>query len=691
MINKYNRSRLVGLISLFAILALTILVYRPGLNGPFVLDDEENIVLNRPIALTDLHVDSLVAATLGNDSGPLGRPLASLSFGLNHYFAGSFDHTYPFKVTNLGIHIINSVLVYYFALLLVRITKRKSSTITTSPALFAALVAGLWALHPIQLSNVLYVVQRMNSLSAMFLFAGLIIFVRGRKSFDADHVRGLALMTGGTLGGMALGITSKENAALMPLLALTVEYSLFGFKTTEQHARRHLISFYIAIVALPILAAAAYLVINPDVIASSYATRDFSISERLLTESRVLWMYVGLIVFPVSNHFSLFHDDVQLSSGILQPFTTFSSIAGIAAALVFGLAWARRYPFFSFAILWFVAGHLLEAGIFGLELAHEHRNYLPSFGPLLAVAFGITQLTHNNRIALPLALIGALSTVGLSTWARAHTWVDTYTLAEHNVKTNPLSPRANDFAARASFSQQRDIPASLRYILEGLRLAPNEVGFHFDLQIRLSELAMEVERTLSSRPSFQTWQRAFNLKISSINSEFYATATNVGLRLQHPESTTSHISNLLRTKPISSHGIFSLERLKGCVIEPPTPCRRLQADALAWSAQAADNVRTSHEYRAIAAANAAGLHSHSGNTLKAIEYMDRAVSLLPDHFDYQAARAEYQIRLGQLESAASTIELLTATSARSPGEVKYRHDQVKRLKALQAEAARLSR
>ena len=82
-------------------------------------------------------------------------------------------------------------------------------------ALALVLVAGL--LHPMQLTSVLYAVQRMTSLSALFVFLGLIGYVYGRRQVQRGEPRGFVLMTVGIGAGSILGVLNKENAALLPL------------------------------------------------------------------------------------------------------------------------------------------------------------------------------------------------------------------------------------------------------------------------------------------------------------------------------------------------------------------------------------------------------------------------------------------------------------------------------------------
>ena len=66
-------------------------------------------------------------------------------------------------------------------------------------------------------------------------------------------------------------------------------------------------------------------------------------TQRLLTESRVLWFYVGMIVYPDVRSMSLYHDDFLVSTGLLEPGTTLLAIAAWGMLLGCAIAWRRRF------------------------------------------------------------------------------------------------------------------------------------------------------------------------------------------------------------------------------------------------------------------------------------------------------------------------------------------------------------
>ena len=112
-------------------------------------------------------------------------------------------------------------------------------------------VAALWMLHPIQLTSVLYVVQRMTSMAAFFVLLGLVVFVTGRNRLESGRAHGLTLMFAGLAGGTALGFLCKQNAVLLPFYAFLVELFFYRHEALASGARRRLYRFYALTVALP--------------------------------------------------------------------------------------------------------------------------------------------------------------------------------------------------------------------------------------------------------------------------------------------------------------------------------------------------------------------------------------------------------------------------------------------------------
>lgn len=681
-----------GIIQLYALAAVSVLLflaYLPGLNGPYVLDDGENIYLNDAIALKDLSPANLHNALRANESGPLLRPLASLSFALNHYFSGGFENTLPFKLTNLLIHLGNTALVYLLVLQLLRSPALRDTPMAANPLPVAMLASALWALHPIQLTNVLYVVQRMNSLSAMGVLIGLLVFMRGRLMVDENRAHGLTVMTTGVILGLFLGLISKENAALLPFFALTIEYALYRRDRLDSRMRRRLYAFYAFMVLIPVVIFVIYLIRHPGFITGSYALRHFTPYERLLTEARILWFYAGLFIFPAPGRLGLFHDDIALSTGLLAPITTLFAIIGLGALALFALVKHKRWPVASFAVLWFFAGHALESSVFGLELSYEHRNYLPSVGFFFLISFAILSLLQKTRSAKTLRLVlplGLVLVLSFATWNRAETWGNLHTLAETSARHHPDSPRASDFASKANLLEANNINRAIAYALRTVASAPQEPGSRIYLRLLLATAEAGMNESLTrSRGDDRSLPK--NAGVMGLPEEIEVKTDNRGLRLCHEAASAQTIADLLRTEPVTVHTVVALESLRRCVIGTPAVCAPLRTDALAWLTIAANNPRSSNDYRAISFRDAAMLSAHQGHYDQALRYMEKAAELDPGVLAYRLAKAEYLIWTGHMDQAKSMLDALQRDVARFPRYARSNREALDALARMYRQAA----
>ena len=411
-------------------------LYWAGLYGSFFFDDEINILLLESIQMTKLSLRSVYDALTNGVAGPTGRPIAQLSFALNHYFSG-FD-PFSFKATNLAIHLATGLLVFFTARRLL------------ASGMFAAFAAMLWLVHPIQITSVLYVVQRMTSLSTLFLLAGFLLHISGR---EADGRKGIVLLLIAWLVCWPLSILSKEIGMLFPFLILTWELIIRRSKTIRLDWFARILATAIGLVCVITLIYIA--ITKAQWLLSGYDARDFSILERLLTEARVLWLYLGLMIFPQLESFALHHDDILLSTGLLSPWTTLPSLLGLAGLAWLGWKTRLTSPLISFGIAWFLVGHGLESTLLPLELAHEHRNYLPSFGLAIIAAYFFAHATKysgwKKTLGITLAA-GIIVSFAITTTLRAHQFGDELRRTQIETQHHPKSKRANFEAGRAIVS-----------------------------------------------------------------------------------------------------------------------------------------------------------------------------------------------------------------------------------------------
>ncbi|MET3010422.1 hypothetical protein ABXT00_13975, partial [Stenotrophomonas koreensis] len=244
----------------------------------------------------------------------------------------------------------------------------------------------------------------------------------------------------------AIGMLSKETAALAGLYALCLELCLLRCQARDQRDRRVLLAAHAALVMVVVLGM-IYLCVkyaNPEV----YAIRWYDAGERVLAQFWALPLYLGQILLPTPDWMYFYYDDVVASSSLFAPMSTFYGAMLLFALLVSAVWLRRRLPLYSLGIAWFFAAHLLTSSPINLELVFEHRNYFALLGIILAAAALLCAFWRNMELRM-LALLAVVLTVGLGglTVLRSATWGDGFLLATEFQQQNPDSERAsNDLA-----------------------------------------------------------------------------------------------------------------------------------------------------------------------------------------------------------------------------------------------------
>lgn len=515
----------VGMAVTFALAAIA---YWPSLHGGYVFDDSINIVLNTNVHVHSLDWESLHNATLGQPSAA-NRPLAMISFAIDWYLGGG--DPFRMKVTNLIIHLINGLLLFGLLRTLLRVCPPASDT--PRAEWLALCVTAAWLLAPINFTAVAYIVQRMESLSQLFVLAGLWGYIAARVRMR-DGKPGFLRAAVSIVLGTAFGGLSKESAALLPLYALIAEWIIFGFERADGRTDRRLLVMYLVLLVLP-ACAALYWVARHALPAAAWADRPFTLGERLLTEPRILWDYVQWAVLPLPNRMSLYHDDIVLSHGWFDPPATALAILALAFALLAGVRVRRARPLVALGIGWFFAAHLLTATVIPLELAFEHRNYFASIGLYLAL-FSVVVPPSPARLALVRtgACVALIAFFAFGTWIRALNWGNPLLFALSEAQVNPHSPRA------------------------AYELAKNYMDLVQTQDHADSPLVAE---------AFQAMQHAATMPGANILPDQGLLLLAAYLHRDPPEGTWARMQHKLGTQPLTVQNVEALNKLNSCVLQ----------------------------------------------------------------------------------------------------------------------------
>lgn len=459
---------LKAVIPLFLILAALPLIYWHGLYGLFYFDDYGSLFkLASGGGVTNLN--AFISFVFGGDAGPSGRPISLLSFLIDDNSWPS--NPFPFKYTNLCIHLLNTCGVFWLMWLITKIQVEDKRLPEKAAWIVTFFATAVWSFNPINVSTVLYVVQRMAQLSALFVIYGLIFYVKIRITRFSGSLKDHCKLGAGLVTFSILAVFSKENGALLPVLCLVVEACILANKSVYPRLSPYfkLVFFYFPFV---IIVAFIFFKSMANGWFDIYPVRDFSPWQRLITEPCLLLKYISGIIAPSLYTSGIYFDNIKAFSGL--SLIAVSGILLVVSLNIWAVHYRNKYPLVALAILFYFSGQIIESTSLSLELYFEHRNYLPSiFVGLVFVPIIIKCL--ELRFYLGLVLVFSLPVIyGSITYARADLWGDPLEFGLYIAEKNPHSVRAqveksnaltavglDDEAMKGVKSALKDSPGSL--------------------------------------------------------------------------------------------------------------------------------------------------------------------------------------------------------------------------------------
>ena len=528
------------IILFFAVLVF--LIYSNTIHSPFVFDDRINIKVNHYLRLTKLSLQDIRLAAFEGPSK--NRPIVKTSFALNYFF-----HQYNvmgYHLVNILVHLANGILLYLFvkttlSLPVLRLTEKSQKWIPYFTAL-------IWLVHPIQTQSVTYIVQRMNSMAAMFYLLSIFLYTKARLA--ELKVKRILLFTGCIFTGL-LAIGSKEIAATLPFFIFLYEWYFFQDLNYIWIRRR----FFIIGGLLVFLAIAAfmYLGINPlDKLLSSYEKRDFTLTQRVLTEFRVVIFYLSLFLFPHPSRLNLTHD-FSLSNSMIDPVTTLLSIAATVGMVVLAFKLARKERLLSFCILWFLGNLVIESSVISLEIIFEHRTYLPSMLLSLLFAMLIQRYLKPNQLRIPLVCI-LVVIFSFWTFERNSVWKSRISLWQDSMQKSMELPRPHHNLGFALVEEGR-LDEAIEHYKAALQVKPDYIKAH-------NSIGRALFKQGKNKEAVEYFYEALKIK-----PDFEKAHSNLGLVLVSEgkiEEGIKHLSEALRIKPnyVQAHNSMGKVLLK---------------------------------------------------------------------------------------------------------------------------------
>jgi len=530
-LKRQSRQDILNFTLRMSLAALTVflvfLIYSSNLAGPFVFDDGRNIQNNPAIRLTQFSWSGLMDAAT---KSPLpNRPLAYISFAFNYYFHSY--RTVGFHLTNILIHMLAGLFLYLFIKITLGLPALQSRFGNSRWLPFIAVL--IWLVHPLHTQSVTYIVQRMNSMASMFYILSMLCYVRARLT-QGPTVKWL--LAAACLMSGVLALATKETAATLPCFLLIYEWFFFQ-DLSREWLKRHLPSL-VGVFILLIVVSLIFMDGHPLAkILSAYEFRNFTLAQRVLTESRVVILYLTLLIFPHPNRLNLDYD-FPLSHSLIDPLTTLLALLAITGLLAWSVWLAKKDRLLSFCLLWFFGNLVIESSVIGLEIVFEHRTYLPSMMIILLAAILANRYLRSNF--LKAVMICAITLVFAAwTYERNTTWSNAVSLWSDVVKKSPQKVRPHNNLGNA-LKHQGKIEEAIVHFNKALQINPGYSKAHNNLGTALASQGKTDEAI-----------KHFGIALY-INPNYAAAHSNIGVALagrNKIEKAIVHFRAALRLKP----------------------------------------------------------------------------------------------------------------------------------------------
>jgi len=548
-------------------------VYSNTFQSPFVFDDINFITRNNPhVHMTDFSWASIKEAAL--EGNPRHRYLPNISFAVNYYFGR--ENPFGYHLVNLAIHLLTGIILFFlFQATLFLCSNEKdervspagasSGILRPAPYEWAAFFgAMLWLVHPVQTNAVTYMCQRMTSMAALFFVLSLLLYVTGRRVFRKGRVRSsVAFFAGCVISGLC-AVASKENAGTLPIFILLYEWFFFQ-KLKNLRSMRPLA--WVVIGSIIFIGISVHF-LGADPIArilSSYSLREFTLSERVMTEFRVVVYYLSLLAFPHPRRLVLDHD-YPISNSLMTPVSTIFSLGAIIGLAVVAVYAARKDRLASFAIVWFLGNLVIESSVIGIEIIYEHRMYLPTMFLYLLFSRMVFRVSGTKRRAGAFILTVLALILAIWTYQRNVIWQSEESFWTEGVQKAPRKARPYQNLAYSLQVGGQYVRAIDNY-RKSLSIAPHPTAY--------ANMGLCYESIGYYSDAVEAYARALKMKPDSpnVHADLAVALINIG----EFEAARSHFEQAYRMNPSDPRPGMELQVLQEFLNQCREPAACLQA------------------------------------------------------------------------------------------------------------------
>ena len=460
-------------------LALGLLVavcYFPALSGGFIWDDV--VFSEEPVILTSSGLWNIWFSPADIKNEGHYWPLVYTSFWLEHKLWGLAPLGY--HLVNVLLHVVNVLLVWRLLLRL------------AVPGAWA--VAAVFAVHPLHVESVAWIIERKDLLSTLFYLTAVLTWMRFVETPGwGRYLLALALFTAGLL--------SKSVVVTLPAALLLWHWWQRDRVTVTDFLR--LAPFFLVGLGITVADLAFYASKEPLALG-------YSLIERVLIAARALWFYVGKLLWPTELAVIYPLWDIHVSDPLAWAYV-------VAAVAVAALLWVGRHRVgrgplagaLFFAVTLSPVLGFVDYGYMQFAFVADRFQYLAGVGVTAlfigGTAYGARRLPDVPRMTASGALAVILILLGVLTWNQAGIYRDDVTFFSHVVSLNPDARDAHLNLGYALFEADR-LEEALAMAKLGVEKHPDSATAHSNMGLvlfhleRFDEAEEHLRRALELNP-----------------------------------------------------------------------------------------------------------------------------------------------------------------------------------------------
>ena len=418
--NKHHQYLLLAALPLFILVALTI--HYPAFDAPMYYDSVGQLEAKEHVFASGDLIKVIQICPQ--------RPVSMGSFYLNYLIWGM--NPFYFRMVNAVILAMTAFIAALTFILILEIAGPSSAGTSREKQAIGLFLGLVFLVHPVHVYFVDYIWQRMGLLSCFFYISALAAYLATRSGRIRCAAAGYFLC----LAMFSLALTSKENAVTLPVVLILAEIAFFreGWKGLLRRTGIFAVILLIFVGMMSLLErpygmGAESLGIF-GTIAKYYEDSNLTLSQAVISQCRVLFSYLALILVPVPSNVRFATAQVIFSSPLESP-AIMAAVIGTLAIFGAAVYLLRRRPLAGFGLLFFLLNLLPESFMVPMYLFVAYRASLPMLGLLLVLADGIQEVLARTRIltqwkwyrgALVAGLLATIAAMSLVTVSKARLW-----------------------------------------------------------------------------------------------------------------------------------------------------------------------------------------------------------------------------------------------------------------------------